>query len=162
MNFNLETLHSFVFYALYGLLFLATFVFVERLLYFSFTFSAERKLLKREMEGANKKKLELLIVKYSEKLERGKGVLLFAVTGAPLLGLLGTVLGIMESFTTMAERGVSDVASVSKGIAYALEATALGIAIALFALAYYYLLNALIKRGKSQIRKLVLKNLNGE
>jgi len=162
LSFNLETLHSFVFYALYGLLFLATFVFVERLLYFSFTFPAEKKLLRRELEGADEKKLELLIVKYSDKLGRGKGVLLFTVTGAPLLGLLGTVLGIMESFTTMAERGVSDVASVSKGIAYALEATALGIAVALFALAYYYLLGALIKRGKSQIRRLVLKNLNGE
>jgi biopolymer transport protein ExbB len=157
LNLNVEILHNSVFYVLYGLAFLATAVFVERLLYFIFTFPAEKKLLKKELEITDERRVELLFVKYAERLERGKGILLFTITGAPLLGLLGTVLGIMESFTTMAQMGVSDVAQVSKGIAYALEATALGIAVALFALTYYYLLNGLIKRGKGELRKLALK-----
>jgi biopolymer transport protein ExbB len=46
----------------------------------------------------------------------------------------------------MAERGISDIAMVSKGVAFALRATALGIVVALFSLAYYYVLNALVKK----------------
>ncbi|ADU97101.1 MotA/TolQ/ExbB proton channel family protein [Thermovibrio ammonificans] len=159
MNFNLEVAHNLVFYILYGLFFLATAVFIERLLYFFFTFSAEKKLIRREVEEADEKSAELIYNTYTAKFDRGKGFLMFVVTGAPLLGLLGTVLGIMNSFSTMAEKGISDIAAVSKGIAFALEATALGIVVSLFALAYYHVVNALSKRGKVTVREIILKTL---
>jgi biopolymer transport protein ExbB len=56
------------------------------------------------------------------------------VTAAPLLGLLGTILGIMETFNALAAGGVSDAAAVSRGIGTALVATAIGIATALLGL----------------------------
>ena len=56
------------------------------------------------------------------------------VTAAPLLGLLGTILGIMQTFTALAAGGVSDPAEVSRGIGTALLATAIGIATALYGL----------------------------
>ncbi|WP_321818760.1 MULTISPECIES: MotA/TolQ/ExbB proton channel family protein [unclassified Paraburkholderia] len=56
------------------------------------------------------------------------------VTAAPLLGLLGTILGIIETFTSLASSGISDPKGVSAGIGTALFATALGIATALFVL----------------------------
>jgi len=56
------------------------------------------------------------------------------VTGAPLLGLLGTIFGIMETFNALAAGGVSDPTAVSRGIGTALIATALGIATALLGL----------------------------
>ena len=56
------------------------------------------------------------------------------VTAAPLLGLLGTIFGIMETFNSLAAGGVSDSAAVSRGIGTALIATAIGIATALLGL----------------------------
>jgi len=56
---------------------------------------------------------------------------------APLLGLLGTICGIIETFHTLAMSGNSDPAGVSKGIGDALFATGLGIAIAIYGLAFY-------------------------
>lgn len=55
------------------------------------------------------------------------------VTAAPLLGLLGTILGIISTFVTLATSGVSDSERVAAGIGTALYATALGIGIAVFA-----------------------------
>jgi biopolymer transport protein ExbB len=56
------------------------------------------------------------------------------VTAAPLLGLLGTIFGIMETFNALAAGGVSDPGAVSRGIGTALIATAIGIATALLGL----------------------------
>jgi biopolymer transport protein ExbB len=56
------------------------------------------------------------------------------VTAAPLLGLLGTIFGIMQTFNALAASGVSDSAEVSRGIGTALTATAVGIATALLGL----------------------------
>jgi biopolymer transport protein ExbB len=56
------------------------------------------------------------------------------VTAAPLLGLLGTILGIISTFVTLATSGVSDSERVAAGIGTALYATALGIGIAVAAL----------------------------
>jgi len=63
------------------------------------------------------------------------------VTAAPLLGLLGTIFGIMETFNALAAGGVSDPAAVSRGIGTALIATAIGIATALLGLAGNNMLN---------------------
>ena len=56
------------------------------------------------------------------------------ITAAPLLGLLGTILGIFETFTVLAKSGISDPQGVSAGIGVALLATAIGIGTALVAL----------------------------
>ena len=161
LSFDLEFAHRAVFYGLYFLFFLSTAVFIERLLYFFFTFPAEKKLVTKEIEKTGERGAELLYTSYSGRLERGKGILMFTVTTSPLIGLLGTVLGIMNSFNTMAEKGVSDIAAVSRGIAFALEATALGIAVAVVALIYYYTVTGLSKRFKSELKKLILKTLSG-
>ncbi len=62
------------------------------------------------------------------------------VTAAPLLGLLGTILGIMQTFEALAANGTSDPGAVSRGIGTALIATALGISTALYGLVGFNLL----------------------
>src|ERR1700687_2129509 len=56
------------------------------------------------------------------------------VTAAPLLGLLGAILGIMDTFNALSAGGISDPGAVSRGIGSALFATAIGIATALYGL----------------------------
>lgn len=63
------------------------------------------------------------------------------VTAAPLLGLLGTILGIMDTFNALSSGGISDPAAVSRGIAAALIATAIGIGTALVGLLGHNLLH---------------------
>lgn len=63
------------------------------------------------------------------------------VTAAPLLGLLGTILGIMDTFDALSAGGVSDPTAVSRGIATALRATAIGIGAALVGLLGNNILN---------------------
>ncbi|RKQ64007.1 biopolymer transport protein ExbB [Thermovibrio guaymasensis] len=159
MFLNIEIAHKLVFYILFLFLFAATTVFIERLLYFFFTFPTEKKLIKKEVEKQDEITAEVLYHSYAEKTERGKGVLMFVITASPLMGLLGTVLGIMNSFLTMAERGVSDIAAVSKGIAFALEATALGIVVSVISLFYYYAVNGLSKKAKEELKKAVLETI---
>lgn len=67
-------------------------------------------------------------------MSRGLWLLETIVTAAPLLGLLGTIVGMMHSFRLIGGDGLVSPAGVSGGIAQALVATAIGLVIALVAL----------------------------
>ncbi|TWC67375.1 MotA/TolQ/ExbB proton channel family protein [Herbaspirillum sp. SJZ099] len=79
------------------------------------------------------------------------------VTAAPLLGLVGTILGIIDTFSVLASSGISDPSGVSKGIGTALYATALGISIALFGLLFYNYLRECADRLNDQLKELLLR-----
>jgi biopolymer transport protein TolQ len=68
-----------------------------------------------------------------ETARLGKQVVFLATTGssAPFLGLLGTVVGIMDSFWSIGERGSASLAVVAPGIAEALLATIAGLGAAI-------------------------------
>lgn len=71
------------------------------------------------------------------QLDQGLWVLETVVTAAPLLGLLGTISGMIGAFRLFGNGGAVDPAAVTGGVAEALIATAIGIVIALLALAAY-------------------------
>jgi biopolymer transport protein ExbB len=79
------------------------------------------------------------------------------VTAAPLLGLLGTILGIIDTFTALAQAGISDPAAVSKGIGLALFATALGIATALYGLLFFNVFQERISRITDLMKIILLR-----
>ena len=67
-------------------------------------------------------------------LSRGLWVLETIVTAAPLLGLVGTIVGMMESFKLIGGSGLVNPTGVTGGVAQALIATTLGLISALIAL----------------------------
>jgi biopolymer transport protein ExbB len=74
------------------------------------------------------------------KLERGLVVLEIVVGVAPLLGLVGTIYGLIILFGGMSESGLGDSTKVAQGIAVALNSTLLGLLTAipsLIAWSYY-------------------------
>jgi biopolymer transport protein ExbB/biopolymer transport protein TolQ len=66
-----------------------------------------------------------------QTLKRGQGVLGTVSSTAPFIGLLGTVMGIVNSFQLMASSGSGGLATVSAGIAEALVTTAFGLLVAI-------------------------------
>lgn len=64
----------------------------------------------------------------------------------PLLGLLGTVLGMIETFSTLTERGIADVNALAGGISQALITTQAGLVIAVPVLLINGYLGARIRR----------------
>lgn len=70
-------------------------------------------------------------------LRRGLTTLASVSSLSPFVGLMGTTVGIVNSFTEMAEKGSGGLAVVSAGVAEALVTTALGLIVAIPALALY-------------------------
>jgi len=68
------------------------------------------------------------------KLERGLVVLEIIVGIAPLLGLVGTIIGMMTTFESVGQMGLSDASKLASGIALILKATLIGLLIAIPAL----------------------------
>jgi biopolymer transport protein ExbB len=89
-------------------------------------------------DGASRERQEdfssALFIGLDKRVSARLWILDTIVTAAPLLGLLGTIFGIMETFNALAAGGVSDPGAVSRGIGTALIATAVGIATALLGL----------------------------
>jgi len=74
------------------------------------------------------------------RMERGLTTLSLIAELGPLLGLLGTVIGMVRLFEDVAKRGLGEPAQISAGIYEALTATMTGLSIAVPALiAYMYL-----------------------
>lgn len=86
-----------------------------------------------------------------EKMKQNLSVLDTIITLAPLLGILGTVSGIIVSFDLLGSAGLEDPKAVTGGIAQALLTTAAGLAIAIVALLPY---NALTRKVETVTRYL--------
>lgn len=91
------------------------------------------------------------------QMSRGLWMLETVVTAAPLLGLLGTILGIMDTFKALSASGVSDASMVSAGMGTALYATGLGIAIALLCLVGNNYLQSRMERINELLKVLLIR-----
>lgn len=78
-----------------------------------------------------KRSLENTVAQESLKLESGLILLAIAVSGAPFIGLLGTVWGVMSTFAHVAQEGSADLATMAPGVAAALSTTVAGLLVAI-------------------------------
>ena len=78
-------------------------------------------------------------------LENNMGHLATTVSSAPFLGLLGTVLGVMDAFASMASSGAALLSDVAPGISAALLTTVAGLVVAIPASIFYNMINNRIR-----------------
>jgi len=90
-------------------------------------------------------------------LEKGMIILTTAVAGGPFIGLLGTVWGVMETFSGIAMAASASLTAMAPGVAGALIATVVGLFVAIPAMFAYNLMITSI-RGITQ----ELDNFNSE
>jgi len=77
-------------------------------------------------------------------LEKGMIVLSTAVAGGPFIGLLGTVWGVMETFSGIARANTASLTAMAPGVAGALIATVVGLLVAIPAMfAYNYMVTTI-------------------
>jgi len=79
-------------------------------------------------------------------LEKNMNVLATLVSIGTLVGLLGTVTGMIRAFSALATGGAPDSAALANGISEALINTATGIATSTFAIVFYNILTAKIDK----------------
>lgn len=78
-----------------------------------------------------KRTLENAVARESIKLEAGLILLAIAVSGAPFLGLLGTVWGVMITFADVAQTRQADLVTMAPGVSTALVTTVAGLLVAI-------------------------------
>jgi biopolymer transport protein ExbB len=86
-----------------------------------------------------------------QRYNRGLTALDTAITVAPLLGLLGTVTGMIGAFSHRGVQEIGTPAAITGGIAEALIATAAGLAVAILALLPFNFLNSQLERARHEL-----------
>jgi len=99
--------------------------------------------------------LEMAASDAIDRMKRGLPVLDTIITMAPLLGILGTVMGIIESFDLLGQSGIDDPKAVTGGIAQALITTAAGLTVALLTLVPYNYLITKVDRAVRNMEKYI-------
>ena len=95
--------------------------------------------------------LEMAAAAEVKRMKRFMNVLDTMVTVSPLLGIFGTVTGIIRSFEAMGIMGAQNPIAVSGGIAEALITTATGLSIAIPAVAFFNYFNSKIEDALHEI-----------
>jgi len=113
--------------------------------------AVERKLFFRKVRLEtfyDKKELELALTRRLHFIST-------VGSNAPYIGLLGTVLGIMLTFSTIGAKGLVDTGQIMTGLALALKATAVGLLVAIPAVVMY---NFLLRAARELVMKWEIRN----
>jgi biopolymer transport protein ExbB len=112
-------------------------------------FKGDKNRIEEDSEVAELRITEA-VLREVPKLERFQAFLRLAVAAGPLLGLIGTVWGMIITFQSITESGSSDPKLMATGIGQAMIATVLGLGVAIPLLFANALLNSL-SRGVVQV-----------
>ncbi len=100
------------------------------------------------------------ILQESRPLDRFGAIIMVTATASPLLGLLGTVTGMITTFDVITEFGTGDPKMLSGGISIALVTTELGLVVAIPALMLGTLLNAWARNIRRDMEHSALRIIN--
>ena len=114
-----------------------------------------------EKRGVIEELLFEKILRVRPSLERFLPFLAITAAAAPLLGLLGTVIGMIRTFQLITIFGTGDAKSLSSGISEALITTALGLIVAIPTLIMHGALSRMAKRKLGLLEELSVAFVNG-
>jgi biopolymer transport protein ExbB len=97
------------------------------------------------------------LLKWRNRLEHWLGSIALTASVSPLLGLVGTVSGMITTFKLMTIFGSSDANTVSAGISEAMISTKLGLVVAVPALIAHALMTRLVKNQFTQLENLAVE-----
>ena len=115
----------------------------------------------QEKRGVLEELLFEKVLKVRPELERFLPFLAITAAAAPLLGLLGTVIGMIKTFQLITIFGTGDAKSLSSGISEALVTTALGLIVAIPVLILHGALSRMAKRKIGLLEELSVAFVNG-
>lgn len=99
--------------------------------------------------------LEAVSQQELNRLRRGLSVLDTTITVAPMLGILGTVTGIINTFNMLDVAGLDNPATATAGIAEALITTAAGLIVAIICLFPFNFMVAQLKRRTTELEQII-------
>ncbi|MES2354129.1 MAG: MotA/TolQ/ExbB proton channel family protein [Pseudomonadota bacterium] len=94
------------------------------------------------------------------KMDRFLWLIDTSVTLGPLMGLLGTIFGMIESFNLLGANATSNPSGVTNGISHALIATALGLSIAIVAVSFLNFFHKRLRLALHQMDLLKVMTIN--
>ncbi len=110
------------------------------------------------------RQMEEAILWQMPKMDRNMWWIDTTVTLAPLMGLFGTIIGMIESFGVLGQAGTGNPDAVTGGVAHALIATAMGLFIAMVCLVFLNYFNKRIRLAMHQmelVKQMVINRLRG-
>lgn len=126
--------------------------------------SAIKKFLQKAPKGINVQDYEFILkeitIKETSPYESRLNLLASVISISPMLGLLGTVTGMIRAFTNISKYGAGDAAIVADGIAEALLTTAAGLMIAIPVIVIYNYLNRRLEKMENEIDDVVTNIIN--
>ena len=114
---------------------------------------------KENSQEFKKDSIENFINRKIRKLEFGLNTVKIIASIAPLLGLLGTVIGVLESFDSITKSGLGDPSIFSSGISVALITTIAGLIVAIPHYIGYNYIVGILDDIELKIQKEVLKKI---
>ncbi len=105
-------------------------------------------------------KVKEVVLEQVTLLERFMWILKITATVTPLVGLLGTVMGMIKAFNVIAAQGVGNPEMLAGGISMALITTAAGLSVAIPAFVLYHYFDKKIDNTISEMEKASVEFLN--
>jgi biopolymer transport protein ExbB len=152
-----------VLYVVFALAFMLWGLLIERYIYINFEYKKDKKQAIEELKESSNKKFRYKIKDYflertSLKLKWGMDFIKTVIMVCPLVGLLGTVTGMIELFDVMAITGSNNVKSMANGVSMATIPTMAGMVVALSGILFEKRLDLNIKY-KTQALELELSKV---
>jgi biopolymer transport protein ExbB len=126
---------------------------------FKTNIATNAKTLVQNTQNKNDSYIDTIVQNEIKKLESGLNTIKIIATISPLLGLLGTVIGIFSSFETISKVGLDDPMLFSGGISLALITTVVGLIVSIPHYIFYNYFIGSLDKQELILKQKVIENL---